>query len=114
MNNDLNKIIELRHDRPHQILGPHRLPGDQRLVIRAFIPDAAEISVFVKRPIKKIVSMQKIHPDGLFEAQITAKVDEGNLEYVFRVSDHNNRRLALRDTYQFRPADLDSDQDARF
>ena len=79
MNNDLNKIIEFCHDRPHQILGPHRLSDDQWLVIRAFIPNAAEISVFIKRPIKKIVSMQKIHPDGLFEAQITAKDDGGSL-----------------------------------
>ncbi|MDD5268922.1 MAG: 1,4-alpha-glucan branching protein GlgB [Methylococcales bacterium] len=114
MNNDLNKIVELRHDRPHQILGPHRLPGDQRLVIRAFIPDAAEISVFIKRPVKKIVNMQKIHSDGLFEAQIAAKVDAGSLEYVFRVTDMSKRRSALRDAYQFLPADLNSDQEACF
>ncbi|MDO9239289.1 MAG: hypothetical protein Q7U30_04680, partial [Methylicorpusculum sp.] len=114
MNDDLNKIVELRHDRPHQVLGPHRLPDDQRLVIRAFIPDAAEISVFIKRPIKKIVNMQKIHPAGLFEAQIAANGDGGDLDYVFRVTDENNRRSVLRDTYQFRPADLNSDQEARF
>ena len=77
MNDDLNKIVELRHNRPHQFLGPHRLPDNQRLVIRAFIPDAAEISVFIKRPIKKIVNMQKIHPAGLFEAQIVVNGDGG-------------------------------------
>lgn len=114
MNDDLNKIVELRHDRPHQFLGPHRLPDDQRLVIRAFIPDAAEISVFIKRPIKKIINMQKIHPAGLFEAQIAANGDGGDLDYVFRVTDENNGRSVLRDTYQFRPADLNSDQEARF
>jgi 1,4-alpha-glucan branching enzyme len=58
--------------------------------------------------------MQKIHPDGLFEAQLTTKDDGGNLEYVFRVTDRNNRRSALRDAYQFRPADLNSEQEARF
>ena len=114
MHDDLNPIVELRHDRPHQILGPQRLADDQEMVIRAFIPDAAEIGVFIKRPSKKIVNMQKVHPDGLFEARMAIEDARGGLDYVFRVTDRNNRRSARRDAYQFKPADLDGDEEARF
>ncbi len=115
MNDDLKKIVELRHDKPHQSLGPQRLADDHSsIIIRAFIPYAVEISIFIKRPIKKVIRMQKVHPDGLFEAQVQIDDDSNGLDYVFRVTDENNRRLATRDAYNFSLADLDPDEETRF
>ncbi len=42
---EIDKIVESRHDAPHTVLGPHFLEEDEALVIRAFLPHAARAQV---------------------------------------------------------------------
>lgn len=115
MNDDLKNIVDLSHSTPHQVLGPHRLPNDQnKIVIRAFIPDALEVRTFIKRPFRKNAGMRQIHSDGLFEVQFECELNGSPLDYVFRVTDQSNRRFTLRDAYNYTPEDLDPDEENLF
>ncbi len=115
MNDDLKKIVELRHDRPLDILGPRRIEKDRDVfVIHAFIPHALAVTAFVKRPLKKIVEMDKIHPNGLFSARMIMPDDSETMDYVLRVVDTSNHRSVLRDPYGFPIADLAADEEIQF
>ncbi|MGR8934553.1 MAG: 1,4-alpha-glucan branching protein GlgB [Gammaproteobacteria bacterium] len=115
MHDDLQKIIEFRHDAPFRALGWHRRPNDSgNIVIRAFIPDALEVSAFIERPIKEVVRMQKLHPAGLFETQIALKDSGHGVDYVLRVTDAQHRCSEIRDAYSYVPDALDPEEEARF
>ncbi|MGY6277492.1 1,4-alpha-glucan branching protein GlgB [Methylomonas sp. MgM2] len=115
MNDDLIKIVELRHERPFDVLGPQRTNNRREpFIIRVFIPRAAEISIFVKRPVKKCVKMDKLHPEGLFVAQVPGTENCEGLDYVLRIADANERQATVCDPYNFAVADLDADEEKSF
>ncbi len=62
---DIQKIIELRHDTPYEILGPHYAERERALTIRAFLPQAEQAYLLLGNSTSKR-EMQRIHPDGLF------------------------------------------------
>jgi len=76
----IRKIIELRHDAPHAILGSHYAEQERALVIRAFLPERAlVIRAFLPQAERAYLlpgdgtlkrEMQRLHPDGLFATRI--------------------------------------------
>ncbi|MEN8259531.1 MAG: 1,4-alpha-glucan branching enzyme, partial [Pseudomonadota bacterium] len=114
MNDDLKKIVESRHEAPHDVLGPHPVRGEtNKFIIRTFIPYAVEVSACITRPSKKVVKMKKVHPDGLFEAKVSV-ANGKSLEYLFKVTDGNKHRFEIKDTYSFQPDAFDPDEKTRF
>jgi hypothetical protein len=61
----IRKIVELRHDAPYAILGPHYAERERALVIRAFLPQAERAYVLPADGTGRR-EMQRLHPDGLF------------------------------------------------
>jgi 1,4-alpha-glucan branching enzyme len=96
----LEAIINGTHSDPFSVLGPHQ--SGSRWEVRAFLPQAAEVSVdFGGRS----VLMRKIHPQGLFAAELNQ--DPG--AYKLRLSLWNGTEIEMEDPYRFPPLLSDFD-----
>ena len=73
---EIKQIIEGKHPSPHSILGNHKLGngGSESIVIRAFLPGAARVSVVVEGGDLPRIPMEKIHADGLFETVTSTNI----------------------------------------
>jgi 1,4-alpha-glucan branching enzyme len=99
---DADAIAAGRHSDPFAVLGPHD-PGNGRVTVRTFQPHASKVTVM--QPAGRI-EMQRVHPAGLYVAQIdeTAKAS-----YRYIVEMPNGYVQELEDPYRFPPllGDLD-------
>ena len=74
---DIDLTIHANHWNPFTVLGLHELPGGtdrlKKWVIRAFLPEArtAWVVDLLQGEPGVLVPMERIHPDGLFEAVFT-------------------------------------------
>ena len=94
---DLNRLIALRHNDPHRILGIHT-QGDTQ-TIRVFRPDAKSVEVQIGKSRRS--SMVKIHPAGLFE--FSYPNSENSTSYRLIVHEPGGFVRTLRDPYSFPP-----------
>jgi len=94
---DLNRLIALRHNDPHRILGTHS-QGDMQ-TIRAFRPDAESVEVQIGKSRRS--SMVKVHPAGLFE--FSYPESENGTSYRLIVHEPGGFVRTLRDPYSFPP-----------
>ena len=91
----IRKIIELRHDAPYAVLGPHYLGRERALTIRAFLPQAERAYVLPANGGSRR-EMRKTHPEGLFVAQFP---EVATLEYRLVVVDADGASVAFHDPY---------------
>jgi len=105
---NIRKIIELRHDAPYEVLGPHYDSRERTLTIRAFLPQAARVHVLLADGTGKR-EMQRLHPDGFFTLQLpgTAKLD-----YQFMVVEADGQSCTLHDPYAIHASSF-TDADGR-
>ncbi|MDS4019180.1 MAG: 1,4-alpha-glucan branching enzyme, partial [Candidatus Competibacter sp.] len=89
------KIIELRHDAPYAILGPHYIERERALVIRAFLPQAERAYVLPADGTGKR-EMERLHPDGLFAARFPGVRE---LEYRLVAVDASGQSITFHDPY---------------
>ncbi len=63
-------IVRGEHGDPFAVLGPHALSqgGRSAVAIRTFLPGATEVSILPEGSAPSPRRMDRIHPDGLFEA----------------------------------------------
>jgi 1,4-alpha-glucan branching enzyme len=105
----LARLVELSHDAPHAVLGPHRA-ADGTLTVRALLPHASEARLlFLGTPVHDI-AMTRLHAAGLFVAAV-AGVADAAYEIVV-VEDGVTRRR--RDAYAFDPTVLTIEDAALF
>src|SRR3989304_601284 len=103
INKDMDLILNAEHHDPFSYLGMHPLwfEGKSVVVVRAFLPEAQEVSVIDAERPDVVYPMNKRHPDGIFEATI------GNREKVFpyrlRLSDPSGNTREFHDPYSFLP-----------
>lgn len=91
----IQKIIELRHDAPYEILGPHVVAGEKGLTIRALLPQAERAYVLPAKGTRKH-EMQRLHPEGLFVVRIPGV---SVLEYQLVTVDGNGHTETFHDPY---------------
>lgn len=114
MNDDLKQIVESSHDRPFTVLGPHLEANDPgRIILRVFYPDALTVSVFIERPLNKVLPMEKLHPSGLFAVRLPLS-DLAGLDYTLLIGGQNDNHAKTRDPYQFPMTELDPEEEKRF
>jgi 1,4-alpha-glucan branching enzyme len=89
------KIIELRHDAPYAILGPHYIERERALVVRAFLPQAEGAYVLPADGSGRR-EMQRLHPDGLFAARFPGVRE---LEYRLMTVDASGQTVTFHDPY---------------
>ncbi len=92
---NLQKIIELRHNAPYAVLGPHYSESDRALTIRAFLPGVARAWIV---PADGTVQreMQRLHPDGLFALRLAGIKP---LDYQLRTTDPTGQTVTFPDPY---------------
>jgi 1,4-alpha-glucan branching enzyme len=91
----IQKIIELRHDAPYAVLGPHYAERERALTIRAFLPQAERAYILPANGGARR-EMRKTHPEGLFAVQIPGVA---KLEYRLVAVDAAGASATLQDPY---------------
>lgn len=108
--NELFRIVNVEHGDPHHILGMHEVEKDDKkmIAVRAFIPQAKEITVVDINDISKKYEMTKIHEDGFFEAIIYDRKEW--FWYQFQIRDYVGNEWTTYDAYAFQPTVGDYDR----
>lgn len=92
---NMRKILELRHDAPCSFLGAHYDQRDKALLIRAFLPGAKHAYVIpTKRGNQQAMSCQ--HPDGLFVLRLPGVT---HLDYQLQMVDADGHIHTFHDPY---------------
>src|SRR5580700_7300716 len=70
---EAESLLQARNRSPHSLLGMHQLGGGKGIVVRAFVPGAAQVEVLPARgePHPKF-KLEKINEAGLFEGTSAA------------------------------------------
>ena len=93
----LDALARREHGQPHAVLGAH--PAEGGVVVRALRPAAVKVSV---KPAKgKSVTLEQIHPAGIFEGVIPDATLP--LRYKLKVDYGDAGRFTLEDPYRFSP-----------
>jgi len=95
---NVNQIIELRHNAPYTVLGPHYDSRERALVIRAFLPGAERAYVMPADGTGKR-EMQRLHPDGLFVFRLPGVM---HLDYQLMTVDAAGQAATFLDPYAIR------------
>ena len=102
---DLDQLVDGRLADPHSVLGAHRRNGG--VVVRAFRPTADAVTVKPLDGGLEAVAAERIHPGGVFEAELPkAKLP---LRYELEVAYPDGNTFTLRDPYAFLPTIGDID-----
>ena len=101
-NPEFERIVSLRHQDPHHVLGVHFENGSA--LVRAFRPQAEHVDLIPDTGGR--VPMQQVAP-GLFEARVAGRKDP--FPYTLEVRYPDGSTFSLRDPYSFVPTlgDLD-------
>jgi 1,4-alpha-glucan branching enzyme len=105
---ELHSLVELMHQSPHTLLGMHPLGDGSGLVVRAFLPDAAQVEVQpVHEKDKPRFALKRIHEAGLFEG--VTKSAGRVYAYDLVITNHQGRTRRTRDAFSFLPTLGESD-----
>jgi 1,4-alpha-glucan branching enzyme len=108
---NISALLEGRHARPFELLGPQRVRMDGEMVwsVRAFLPQSRQAWLVDPRD-QASRPMRRIHPAGLFEAVCPWLESATGAGYLLRVADDPSESSLQHDPYAF-PGSL-SDLDA--
>ena len=100
---DMQLIINAQHGDPHTVLGMHEIEKDGKavLAVRAFVPQAKEMSVYDPKDPDKKYKMNLIHTDGFFEGIITDRSKW--FRYMFDITSYDDNNWQCYDAYSFAP-----------
>lgn len=100
---DIFHIVNGEHSDPHTVLGMHEIEEDGRkaVVVRAFLPDAAGITVIDYANKRKKYPMERLHADGFFEVTIADR--EEWFRYQLEYTDAGGNTWRSYDPYSFSP-----------
>ena len=105
---ELRSLVELKHRSPHQLLGMHPLGDGAGVVVRALVPDAAEIEIQpTHEKSRPRIKLARLHDSGLFEG--TTKQADKVYAYDLVVTYRNGQKQRTRDPYSFLPTLSDAD-----
>jgi 1,4-alpha-glucan branching enzyme len=94
---ELERLLALRHQDPHSILGAH--PAETGVIVRAFYPDALQVLLLMKdEPPRPLVQS---HPAGFFELLVADRSKV--FPYQFQVHYSGGGVFTLQDPYRFLP-----------
>lgn len=100
---DIFHIVNGEHGDPHTVLGMHEIEQDgrQMLVVRAFLPGAAKITVIDFQNKRKKYPMELVHEDGFFEVTIAERAEW--FRYQLEYTDQTGHSWRGYDPYSFAP-----------
>ena len=99
---ELESLIQAQQRNPHHFLGMHPLGDGSGVVVRAFLPNAAQVEVVAtheKQPPR--FKLERLHEAGLFEG---VSIGASRVyAYDLIITDHQGRQHQRRDGYSFFP-----------
>ena len=100
---DIFHIVNGEHSDPHTVLGMHEMEenGRKAVVVRAFLPHAAGITVIDYANKRKKYPMERLHADGFFEVTIADR--EEWFRYQLEYTDADGNTWRSYDPYSFSP-----------
>ncbi len=107
---DVLSIVELRHDAPQLVLGPH-VKGRTAVVVRAFLPHADRAYLRIKGEPPRDQVMVQIHPAGLFAATVSPADAR---DYEFLAVDRGGTVRRQRDAYACRQPSFGAEDERLF
>ncbi len=90
----LNALAGGRHSNPFSLYGIHRENGQR--IVRTIQPEAESVDLLLDGGADPI-PMQRVHPDGIFEAEMPPR----KRNYRFRVRGANGANWEVEDAYRF-------------
>ncbi|TAN45790.1 MAG: 1,4-alpha-glucan branching protein GlgB [Nitrospirae bacterium] len=104
---EINALCKGNHGDPFRLLGMHNT--DSGVVVRAFLPMAAEVWVLAGPDIRSSVpyAMEKVHDEGLWEFLFQGK--SGRFSYTIKMRTHWGELREFVDPYGFSPVLTDYD-----
>ncbi len=106
---EIQAIVRGQHSDPFNTLGPHlaRVATRPAIAVRAFLPvaEAAQVIPFGSTPPQR--KMERIHPDGLFEALFPNRREL--FPYRLQIVDGHGQVSEIEDPYRFPPTLSDYD-----
>lgn len=99
----ITTIIGGEHGDPLSVLGPHVVlnGGKNMVAVRAFLPQAAGVTVISTATRMKPREMDRLHPDGMFEAQFPTQ--RSLFPYQLQVTWPDGHTVVVEDPYRFPP-----------
>ncbi len=98
----LRELVAGDFDEAFDVLGPHPVGrGGEASVVRAFRPGASGVSVLMDG--EREVSLERIHPDGVFQGLIPHDSDEARVDYRLRIDSPDGASRVVDDPYRFSP-----------
>jgi len=91
-------IINGKHQDVFSVLGIHKHPTENGLIVRAFLPDALNVEVIDSKTNKLVTLLTCIDQGGLFEGKLGRRRNVFN--YRLRVS-YQNKSIVIDDPYRF-------------
>jgi 1,4-alpha-glucan branching enzyme len=99
---ELESLTGVQHRSPHTLLGMHPLGDGSGVVVRAFLPNAAKVSLRPTTEKKKpTFDLKQLDPTGLYEG--VSKDAKKVYAYELVVTDYQGGQRVLRDGYSFLP-----------
>ncbi|MFO0871169.1 MAG: 1,4-alpha-glucan branching protein GlgB [Pirellulales bacterium] len=98
----MGALLEGRHARPFDVLGPHEveLDGRRALAVRAFLPQSQRVWV-VDAAHRWSRPMRRLHPSGLYEALCPVPEAGETGRYELRISGEAGEVTTMHDPYSF-------------
>ena len=93
----IQTLVRGEHGDPFSVLGPHPSP-DGGIIVRVFMPGAAEVAVVVGDGASLAHPLKPVHPDGLWEGKIAGQL-RGS--YRLSVRDRAGHVTEIDDPYRF-------------
>ncbi|MDP9291112.1 MAG: alpha-amylase family glycosyl hydrolase, partial [Verrucomicrobiota bacterium] len=94
---NLHAIVDAHHGDPFAVLGMHQ--AGENLVVRAFRPDVAEMTVQDARDSGRTFNAVRVHTNGFFEATIPDTSER--FDYTLKLKNHHGDEWVEHDPYSF-------------
>ena len=97
-NDEISAIINAKHQDIFSVLGIHKHPTENGLIVRAFLPEALKVEVIDSKTNKLVALLNLVNEAGLFEGKLGRRRNVFN--YQLRVS-YPNGTFNVEDPYRY-------------
>lgn len=102
---DVNALINAQHQDVFSVLGMHKHPTENALIVRVLLPEAKSVDVIDSKTNKSVATLINVHQSGLFEGKMGRR--RNAFSYRLRIN-YANDMITIDDPYQF-PTMLNQD-----
>jgi 1,4-alpha-glucan branching enzyme len=97
-NEEVQAIINTKHQDVFSVLGMHKHPTKNGIIVRTFLPDAMSVEVIDSQTNKLVAVLDLVNPAGLFEGKLGRRRNVFN--YRLRIA-YKRETLVVEDPYRY-------------